>query len=74
MKRKPKKFKFNDTVKTTSGTPVVGCVMQVHLANKSIDVVSFKTGEMWDIPFSCAKKISNKEADSTYSRLYHKLG
>ena len=74
MKRKPKKFKFIDTVKTTSGTPVVGCVMQVHLAAKQIDIVSFKTGVMWEIPYSCAKKISNKEADSMYLRLFHKLG
>jgi hypothetical protein len=71
---KKKSFKFNDTVKTTSGQPIVGAILQTHPANQSADVTSFRTGKLWEVPYEILKKISNKEADRDVSRLYHKLG
>jgi hypothetical protein len=69
-----KTFKFNDTVKTTKGQPLIGAILQTHPADKSADVTSFKTGVIWNVPYEILQKISNRKADSEFSRLRHKLG
>ena len=73
-KRKRKSFKFNDTVKTTSGQPLVGAIWEIDQFTETAEVISFRTGKKWVIPFKILKKISAKQSDSDYSRLYHKLG
>ena len=73
-KRKRKSFKFNDTVKTTSGQPIIGCIWEVNKEAGTVDITSFKTGQLWEVPMEIVQKISNRKSDSDYSRLYHKLG
>ena len=63
--RKVKSFKFNDTVKTTTGLPVIGAIWEVDKFAKTAIVTSFKTGKDHVLAFSVLKKITSKQSEDT---------
>jgi hypothetical protein len=70
---KTKSFKFNDNVRTTKGTPIVGAIFSADNLSQLAIVTSFKSGKSFTLPYSILVKRTNKQADTDFSRLLHKL-